>query len=108
LSVYEARIKVIQEEIQRKHGKTVTAVLISSDESDPAFWIEVAVRGWAHIDHKAEQTDSKHGNWYSTLIDAAAHSLASGFVGTAGSTYSLISARRVEYWNDGVFAWASQ
>ena len=39
---------------------------------------------------------------YPVLIDAVIQSMASGFVGTARSTLSLVSKRRVEDWNNGV------
>ncbi len=39
--------------------------------------------------------------WTSTIMDPAIHSLATGFVGTDVSTYSLLSSHRVEDWNGG-------
>ena len=35
------------------------------------------------------------------ILDIVSQSLAIGFVGTQHSTLSLVSARRVEDWNDG-------
>lgn len=35
------------------------------------------------------------------FLDAAIHSAATGFVGTDRSTYSTVSRRRVEDWQDG-------
>jgi hypothetical protein len=40
---------------------------------------------------------------YPTLIDAVIQSHSTGFIGTAGSTYSLIGRRRCEAWHDCVF-----
>jgi hypothetical protein len=34
-------------------------------------------------------------------VDVVSQSLAMGFVGTVHSTFSLVSARRVDEWNDG-------
>ena len=38
---------------------------------------------------------------YPTLIDQALLSMGKAFVGTQSSTMSILSARRVEDWNDG-------
>lgn len=46
--------------------------------------------------------ESAPGEWYPILIDSASLSLGAGFVGTKSSTYSVLSARRVEDWNGGV------
>ena len=36
------------------------------------------------------------------LIDNVALSMGVGFVGSGSSTFSLLNARRVEDWNDGI------
>lgn len=74
----------------------------ATDEKDPNFWDEVKSRGWHRIDHDAEGTEKKYSGWHPTLIDVAIQSMASGFVGTTGSTFSLVSLKRVESWNDGI------
>lgn len=38
---------------------------------------------------------------YPVFLDAAIHSAATGFIGTDRSTYSTVSRRRVEDWQDG-------
>lgn len=58
--------------------------------------------GWRTPNHTAERTEEKYGKWYPALIDAIVQSLAVGFVGTDGSTMSLVAKRRVEDWNGGV------
>ena len=73
----------------------------TSDETDPSFWSEVTSYGWRHLNHTAERTHERYGEWYPILLDIVAQSMAVGFVGTQGSTFSLISARRVEDWNSG-------
>lgn len=45
---------------------------------------------------------------YAVILDAAIQSFADGFVGTDRSTYSILSRRRVEDWQDGatrMFKW---
>jgi hypothetical protein len=39
---------------------------------------------------------------YPVLIDAVVQSSGAGFVGTAGSTMSLVALRRTEEWTGGV------
>ena len=72
------------------------------DEKDPAFWKQVTGEGWKYIDHTAERTSRRYGEWYPPLIDIVAQSFGAGFVGSIDSTVSIVSARRVEDWNHGV------
>jgi hypothetical protein len=53
------------------------------------------------FNHEEEGTLEKYGEWYLPIVDIVAQSMATGFVGTASSTFSLVSARRVEDWNGG-------
>ena len=76
-------------------------VIITSDESDPAWWDEVKAMGWKTIDHVGLGTEEAFGKWYPVILDAAIQSNALGFVGTDRSTYSILSRRRVETWHDG-------
>jgi len=85
-----------------KHGSF--KIVVISDEQDPAWWKTVRSRGWLTIDHSpaGEDTNAKHGPWYTALIDMVIPSLGMGFVGTEGSTMSMHARRRVEVWNGGV------
>jgi len=74
----------------------------SADETDADFWQEVKEMGWSYLDHTKEATLEKHGEWYLSIIGQVAQSMATGFVGTEGSTFSLVAARRVEDWNNGI------
>jgi len=74
----------------------------SPDETDAAFWEEMHSFGWSRIDHEAERTEERYGKWYVMLIDNVALSMGVGFVGSGSSTFSLLNARRVEDWNDGI------
>ena len=76
-------------------------MLVASDETDPAWWADVRARGWRSADHAAARTEERFSRWHPVLLDAAMLSGATGFVGTAGSTYSAVSGRRVESWQDG-------
>ena len=77
-------------------------VILTSDEKDPAWWDEIHGLGWRTVDHAAARTSEVFGRWYPLIVDAAIQSRAVGFVGTDRSTYSIMSRRRVESWNEGV------
>ncbi|OSD03265.1 hypothetical protein PYCCODRAFT_1434681 [Trametes coccinea BRFM310] len=103
ISVIERRVREVQEELRQRKGIDIpmTRVIVTSDEKDPAWWEEVFALGWRTVDHEAARTVEVFGRWYPVLIDAAIQSAALGFVGTDRSTYSVVSRRRVETWNDG-------
>ena len=71
------------------------------DDETPEFWHDVRTQGWFLINHTAEATVERFGNWYPPLIDTAVQSYAIGFVGTRDSTFPLVGARRVLDWNKG-------
>ena len=73
----------------------------SADERDPEFWNAVTAQGWKHVNHTAEGTLEKYGEWYITLIDVVMQGLSTGFVGTHLSTVSVVSGKRVEDWYGG-------
>ncbi|KAF9022035.1 hypothetical protein BDZ89DRAFT_221297 [Hymenopellis radicata] len=101
LPAFARRVEEVKQELMEKKGLRVNRVLISSDDTTELFWQQVEALGWRDIDHGVEQTVERHGEWYLPVIDVATHSLAVGFVGTSGSTLSLVSARRVEDWSGG-------
>ena len=53
------------------------------------------------FDHEKELTLEKYGEWMAPILDEVAQSLAVGFIGTEDSTFSLVSMRRVQDWNQG-------
>ena len=101
LSRFKEEVDLIREEIKRKQSREIAEVIVMSDERDPKFWEEVRSLGWRHMDHYKELTLEKYGEWVPPILDQAAQSLAAGFVGTDDSTFSLVSARRVQDWNNG-------
>ncbi|KAJ7173652.1 hypothetical protein C8R46DRAFT_1083522 [Mycena filopes] len=102
LSAIVKRVEEVKAEILARKGVTVAYVIMTSDESDPAWWDAVRKLGWHWPDHSKARTEARFGPWRSTLIDAAIQSGALGFVGTDISTYSSLSSRRVRSWADGV------
>ncbi|KAK0476829.1 hypothetical protein IW261DRAFT_1490269 [Armillaria novae-zelandiae] len=102
LAAFVRRVEEMQAELREKLGLDVIHVLISTDEKDEEFWEEVDYLGWGYVDHEQEGTVKTYGEWYRPIIDIVIHSLAVGFVGTDGSTLSLVSSKRVEAWNNGV------
>lgn len=71
--------------------------------SSEAFWKDVGDMGWLGLDHEAPElnSDIRWGSWASTLIDIVVMSHSSAFVGTKQSTFSLITAKRVNKWWNG-------
>ncbi|KAF9022059.1 hypothetical protein BDZ89DRAFT_956960 [Hymenopellis radicata] len=101
LSAFQRRVHQVQFELLERTGVKVTRVIVSSDERDPKFWENIDALGWHYIDHAKERTIETYGQWYAPIIDVVIHSMGSGFVGTDGSTLSLVSQRRVQHWNGG-------
>lgn len=118
LDAFTRRVEEVKAEVWQRKGIAVNHVIVTSDETDTAWWDQVAAVGWLTVDHS--QTQETHGIWcvlifsfcyswlsracrYPALIDAVIQSGGIGFVGTSGSTMSLLAARRVESWRDGVF-----
>ncbi|KAI0734697.1 hypothetical protein C8Q72DRAFT_873170 [Fomitopsis betulina] len=103
VSVLQRRVREVQDELRLRKNIEIpdTHVIITSDETDQAWWDGVTSLGWVKIDHDAWETGQTYGNWYPVFLDAAIHSAATGFVGTDRSTYSTVSRRRVEDWQDG-------
>uniref|UniRef100_A0A0W0FVA7 Uncharacterized protein n=1 Tax=Moniliophthora roreri TaxID=221103 RepID=A0A0W0FVA7_MONRR len=104
MDLYRLIVRQVQEELRERNGVDVDKVILTSDETDDAFWDEVRGMGWYSVDHslQGEDTFARYGEWYLPIIDVVIQSMAKGFVGSPGSTFSLISGRRVVEWNDGV------
>ena len=61
-------------------------VLVTTDETSPAYLAEIAALGWIVMDHAALRTSETYGVWYPSLVDNVVLSLGKGFVGTGSST----------------------
>jgi len=116
ISAYARRVKEVEDDLRAMHGHrrlpAKIPVLVMSDEpktspehreagTSEAWWASVAELGWIHVDHDLHKTEEKYGVWYPAVLDATMLSLASGFVGTGRSTYSLLAKKRVETWQGG-------
>jgi hypothetical protein len=121
MTVIGRRVQEVKDELRERRGLDVNHVIMTSDERDPAWWADVAAQGWLTVDHS--NTAELYGNWwvpchlsfifsflidlafnrYPVLIDAVIQSSGVGFVGTYHSTMSILAARRVETWNNGVY-----
>ncbi|KAI0346571.1 hypothetical protein BDW22DRAFT_772681 [Trametopsis cervina] len=104
LSVIARRVSEVQDELleQRSIHVPSSRVIMTSDETNPTWWADVAARGWVRMDHDAMQTEERYGRWYPVILDAAIQASGVGFVGTDRSTFSILSRRRVLDWNNGV------
>ncbi|KAJ7750367.1 hypothetical protein B0H16DRAFT_1374326 [Mycena metata] len=101
LSAIDRRVQEVKAEILQRKGIEVEHVIITSDEQNRTWWNQIKEMGWRTPDHVKLKTEETHGIWYPVLIDAVIQSQGAGFVGTLQSTFSIISARRVDSWNDG-------
>ncbi|KAI0706099.1 hypothetical protein BC835DRAFT_1260723 [Cytidiella melzeri] len=103
LPVIARRVREVQDELYERKGIRIpmTRVIMTSDESDEAWWDEVTALGWVRMNHNEQHTEEHHGRWYPVILDAAIQSLGQGFVGTDRSTFSVLSRRRVLDWQDG-------
>lgn len=63
LDDFERRVKEVIEEVRKRHGVSLTNVLMTSDESDAKWWAGVKAKGWTWLDHDAEKTVEKYGRW---------------------------------------------
>ncbi|KLO06788.1 hypothetical protein SCHPADRAFT_1002133 [Schizopora paradoxa] len=111
--------------LRRERGVHVRYVFVTSDERDAGWWDSVRSAStyddddegdgekpkgleYVYLNHTALGTAthplvlaSGHTEWYPVLVDAVIQSMGTGFVGTEGSTMSLVAARRVEDWQWG-------
>lgn len=55
----------VQDELRLRKNIEIpdTHVIITSDETDPAWWDEVTSLGWVKVDHDAWETGRIYGNW---------------------------------------------
>ena len=64
---YQQSVQEVKKALQSRADElVVTAVLVTSDESDPKWWDQVAALGpeWGWIDHTAERTAENYSKWY--------------------------------------------
>ncbi|KAF8590438.1 hypothetical protein K439DRAFT_1403466 [Ramaria rubella] len=101
LSVFAARVAEIREILEIDHGIIVDKVLVTSDEKNQTWWDSVRELGWKSLEHNT--TIEMYGTWqvYPIILDSSALSFAKGFVGTRGSTMSLLASKRVQLWANG-------
>ncbi|KAK7021935.1 hypothetical protein VNI00_017164 [Paramarasmius palmivorus] len=104
MDIYGRVVEQVKDELLERKGVRVEKVILASDETSQSFWDEVHGMGWDNIDHSSagEDTMAKYGEWYLPIMDIVIQSLAKGFVGSPGSTFSMVSGKRVEEWNGGI------
>lgn len=54
LSVIAEHVEKVKSQLRRRQGREVPHVLLTSDETDPAFWDAVDKRGWSYHDWSKE------------------------------------------------------
>lgn len=93
-------------DIQSTLPSPIDNVLVLTDEKDPAFRAEAHALGWKFADDGkkgagGEEIKARLKGWYETLTDIVLMATGSHFVGTHGSTMSVLALRRVEDWHGG-------
>lgn len=63
LSRWAAGVEVVRKELRETRGVDVSRVLVTSDETDEAWWTDVAALGWTRVDHEKLGTEAKYGQW---------------------------------------------
>jgi len=124
LEEFDKLVKEIEDEL-RKSGRLTDEegrlpVIVTSDEMDEHWWGGVTDKGWKRVsfpeelsippglnirDPKVEEDWGKEVYdrlWERMLVEMAVQGSGTGFVGTQGSTMSLVASRRVEHWQNGV------
>ncbi|KAJ7070566.1 hypothetical protein C8F01DRAFT_1106888 [Mycena amicta] len=93
VEMYQQKIDELKAEIFERKGITVEHVVMTSDEPRHGG-IMLQRRDGMFPDHENMQTAELYGDWYP--------SRGQGFIGTWGSTMSILASRRVQDWHDGV------
>lgn len=85
-----------------------TPILVSVEETNPAFLAMLAERKWKVVDHGSFGTLARKKSdgtlldgWWPPVLDQAVLAGAKAFVGTKYSTFSGLSQMRVQAWNKG-------
>ncbi|GAA6037647.1 hypothetical protein JCM8097_006160 [Rhodosporidiobolus ruineniae] len=101
---YAAGVRQVEEALRKRRNgpKGRLPVIFATDSDDPAFIMKLSKLGWIYANHVEFATAARFGGWWPGVLDQALLSRAVGFVGTRMSTFSYVSARRVESWNGGV------
>jgi hypothetical protein len=104
LSDYAAAIDELRTTLKETRGIDAHEVVVASDETNEAWWAQVASMGWRRVDHgpNSLNTGPRLGRWYEVFIDAGVLAGADVLVGTEDSTMSLLALRRVREWRGGV------
>ena len=68
LSEWGKYVEEVKAELLEKNGIEVERVLVTSDEKDAGWWMDVRSLGWTWLDHKEHQTAEKYGRWYGPVI----------------------------------------
>ncbi|TDL25263.1 hypothetical protein BD410DRAFT_717900, partial [Rickenella mellea] len=100
-SAFARRVAEVQQELLGTKGIDARRVLVTSDETDPAWWSEIKSFGWTWVNHTTARTAETYGLWYTVTVDAVFQSIGAGVVGTHRSTMSLLAARRTQDWYGG-------
>jgi hypothetical protein len=70
ITVIARRVREVKDELLSRKGLNVEHVIMTSDETDPQWWADVAAQGWLQVDHS--MTVQMYGRWCVTRLSSAA------------------------------------
>ncbi|KAK4053924.1 hypothetical protein OIO90_003761 [Microbotryomycetes sp. JL221] len=94
-------VKSVGKSREQRHNVRALSVLVTTDVVDIGFRGEIAAAGWTLVDYDDLEMKQRFGQWMPQMLDPVIHSKAVAFVGTKGSTQSLLSGLRVKKWRGG-------
>ncbi|RSH80169.1 hypothetical protein EHS25_007274 [Saitozyma podzolica] len=89
----------------KRFGIDIKHVVFTTDEQDPAWRDPLLMLGWHFVDHEVARSAERFGYWLPTVLDTVILARATGFLGSAPSTMSILAYRRVVDWNGGLGRW---
>ncbi|GAA5821108.1 hypothetical protein JCM11251_001968 [Rhodosporidiobolus azoricus] len=104
VDMYSAGVRQVEAELRKRRNgpKGRVSVVFTTDSDDPSFIMKLKKMSWIYADHVEFATQARFGGWWPGVLDSALLSRGIGFVGTRQSTFSYISALRVQDWQGGV------
>ncbi|GAA6008208.1 hypothetical protein JCM10207_000039 [Rhodosporidiobolus poonsookiae] len=104
VDMYAAGVRQIEAELRKRRNapKGRISVIFATDSDDPSFIMKLNKLGWVYSNHVEFATAARFGGWWPSILDQAILSRSIGFLGTKQSTFSYVTARRVEAWNGGI------
>lgn len=63
LSAWHDAVEEVRADLLKQKGVDAKHVVVTSDETDPVWWAEVASFGWTAVNHTMLRTEEKYNVW---------------------------------------------